>query len=80
MSLIKHRARQVYKELSYLAQFYPDPAYDLPRRVKACFRANMGLEGEKLERGVEKAEFIKKELEALYFLKKYRTMKNRYYN
>lgn len=33
-----------------------------------------------MEEGCKKAEFIVKELEALYFLKKYRVMKGRYYD
>lgn len=33
---------------------------------------------EKIRQGIQRAEYVKKEIEALYFLKKYRSMKNRY--
>ena len=33
---------------------------------------------EEIREGIKRAEFVKKEIEALYFLKKYRSMKQRY--
>jgi len=35
---------------------------------------------EKIRQGIKRAEFVKKEIEALYFLKKYRWMKHGYYS
>lgn len=35
---------------------------------------------EKIEKMIRHGEFVVKELEALYMLKKYRTLKRRYYN
>jgi len=36
-------------------------------------------EGE-IRKGVERAEFVKKEIEALYYLKRYRALRQRYDN
>jgi hypothetical protein len=33
---------------------------------------------EEIRQAIHRAEFVKKEIEALYFLKKYRSMKSRY--
>ena len=50
-------------------------------RVHGAFMRNRDLKDEEeIEQHLAKAEYIKKELEALYSLKKYRTMKNRYYS
>lgn len=66
-------------QLHYLARNYPDPTYPIHERLHSCFLAHVGADDAKVEAGILKAEFIKKELEALYFLKKYRAMKGRYY-
>lgn len=33
---------------------------------------------EEIEKGIRQAEYVKKEIEALYYLKKYRTMRRNY--
>jgi hypothetical protein len=32
----------------------------------------------KIKQGIERAEYVKKEIEALYYLKRYRTLRQRY--
>ncbi|GAA6060362.1 hypothetical protein JCM10212_004546 [Sporobolomyces blumeae] len=76
---LRFQARRLYKELFYLAKEYPDPNYPIHAKLHSCFLAHVGADRAKLEQGIHKAEFIKKELEALYSLKKYRAMKGRYY-
>lgn len=49
-------------------------------RLKNAFTKNRDVTDPKeVEKLIAKGEFVIKELEALYMLKKYRTMKRRYY-
>jgi hypothetical protein len=50
--------------------------------VHACFLATgkRVQTDEELQKAIDKANFVKKEAEALIFLKKYRQMKQRYYD
>jgi len=79
---LKFQARQLYKELHYLGRSYPDPSYRFHEKLRGCFgrHCNEKIQGneQELRRAIEKAEFVKKEIEALYFLKKYRAMLKRY--
>lgn len=56
--------------------------YDFFRpRLHAAFMKNKNeTDAEKIENMIKHGEFVKKEIEALYMLKKYRTLKRRYYN
>jgi hypothetical protein len=50
-------------------------------KVKKAFQRNSQLVSEEdIKKAVTRGEFVLKEMEALIFLQKYRTMKNRYYN
>jgi hypothetical protein len=61
------------EQLVYLGREYPDPSYRFNDRLHRCFAAHSGIDDpEKLQQAIAKAEFIKKELETLYFLKKAR--------
>lgn len=54
--------------------------YDFFRRkCHAAFMRNKDLNEKEAEEWVKKGDYIIKELESLYMLKKYRTMKRRYY-
>lgn len=49
-------------------------------RLKNAFLKNRDVtEPEKLDTLLKHGQFVTKEIEALYMLKKYRTLKNRYY-
>ena len=53
----------------------------LLRRIHDAFMRNKGLtDPEEIQQCLEKGDYIVKELEALYMLRKYRTIKNRYYD
>lgn len=58
---------------------YPQ-GYDFFRsRLKKAFQRNGNIsDPEQIRALVERGEFVVKEIEALYMLKKYRTLKNRY--
>jgi hypothetical protein len=66
-------------ELLYLGREYPlGFAYFRPRLHRAfASRAAVRDEAE-IRQGIEKAEYVKKEIEALYYLKRYRTLRKRY--
>ena len=60
---------------------YPK-GYDFFRNnLQKAFRKNkLETNPEKIEKMIAHGEFVKKELEALYMLRKYRTLKRRYYD
>ncbi|XP_063053648.1 LYR motif-containing protein 5B [Engraulis encrasicolus] len=71
---------QLYKNLLYLGREYPKGADYFRDRLRAAFMKNKDVQDpEKIKELVKRGEFVVKELEALYFLRKYRTMKKRYY-
>ncbi|EGG04466.1 uncharacterized protein MELLADRAFT_88863 [Melampsora larici-populina 98AG31] len=87
VNLLRNRARKVYKELINLSPHHPDPNYQLARKTRECFRSTMSrLESlqdqqtkeDELARAVAKAQWIRKEVEALIFLARYRELKRRY--
>jgi hypothetical protein len=71
---------QLYKNLLYMGKEYPK-GYDFFRtRAKAAFMKNKSVDDpEKIRLLIARGEFVLKELEALYYLRKYRTLKQRYY-
>lgn len=59
---------------------YPAGASWFRTRLHKAFSRNKAVEDPKeIKNLVKRAEFVVKELEALYSLRKYRSMKNRYY-
>ncbi|CAL8328795.1 unnamed protein product [Boreogadus saida] len=71
----------LYKHLLYLGRDYPKGATYFKERLKHSFMKNKDeTDPEKIRTLVKRGDFVIKELEALYFLRKYRTMKHRYYD
>ncbi|KAF1351926.1 hypothetical protein BDV97DRAFT_293461 [Delphinella strobiligena] len=64
---LRHQVIRIYKELLYLGREYPlGYAYFKPRLHEA-FSAKADLTDEKdIKKGIEAAEYVKKEIEALY--------------
>merc|ERR1712025_599079 len=76
----RSRVITLYKNLLYLGRDYPQ-GYDFFRsKCHATFLRNKDLEEDQVEEWLAKGDYIIKELEALYMLKKYRTLKRRYYD
>ncbi|KAF7283710.1 electron transfer flavoprotein regulatory factor orsai [Rhynchophorus ferrugineus] len=77
----KGRVKNLYKTLLYYGKDWPN-GYDYFRtRLHKVFLKNKDeVDPEKIEKMIKHGEFVIKEIEALYMLKKYRTMKRRYYN
>ncbi|KAI6386314.1 hypothetical protein MCOR23_011414 [Pyricularia oryzae] len=77
---LRRQVIAIYKELLNLGKDYPQGglAYFRPRLHKA-FMSNAHLRDEdKIREGIARAEFVQKEIEALYYLKRYRTLNKRY--
>ncbi|KAL2093580.1 hypothetical protein ACEWY4_010892 [Coilia grayii] len=71
---------QLYKNLLYLGKEYPKGADYFRDRLRAAFTKNKNVQDpEKIKELISRGEFVIKELEALYYLRKYRAMKKRYY-
>ena len=69
-----------FAQILYLARDWPDGYAALRDRAKRAFLINrQETDPRKIEQLIERAKYVAKEVEALYMLKKYRTMKRRYY-
>ncbi|OBT99793.1 hypothetical protein VE01_01976 [Pseudogymnoascus verrucosus] len=70
----------VYKELLNLGKDYPlGYSYFRPKLHKA-FSSQAGLTDEaEIRKALDRAYFVQKEIEALYYLKKYRSLRQSYY-
>lgn len=67
-------------KLLYLGREYPQGSAYFRDRLKSAFMKNKDVtDPEKIKNLVARGEFVIKEIEALYFLRKYRAMKKRYY-
>lgn len=76
----RNRVVNLYKTLLFLGRDYPH-GYDYFRtRLKRAFTKNKHVsDPEKIEVLIAHGNYVVKELEALYMLRKYRTLKRRYY-
>ncbi|PIO35232.1 hypothetical protein AB205_0152990 [Aquarana catesbeiana] len=71
---------KLYKNLLYLGREYPKGEIYFKERLKRAFIKNKDVtDPEKIKELVARGEFVVKEIEALYYLRKYRAMKQRYY-
>ncbi|THV02790.1 hypothetical protein K435DRAFT_775275 [Dendrothele bispora CBS 962.96] len=74
------RAIALYKELQRLGRDYPDPNYDIHGTIRRLFEKNKHLtDPSEIERALEHGEYMRKEILALYSLRKYRHLKRLYY-
>ncbi|KAI1637545.1 complex 1 protein [Biscogniauxia mediterranea] len=64
---LRRQVIAIYKELLHLGKHYPAGGLSYVRpRLHAAFMANAGLRDEdRIRQGIEKAEFVRKEIEAL---------------
>jgi hypothetical protein len=76
---LRQQVIHVYKELLEMGKSYP-LGYDYfrPRLHKAFSSQAHITDEEEIKKGIERAQYVKKEIEALYYLKKYRSMRQRY--
>uniref|UniRef100_T1IXW2 Complex 1 LYR protein domain-containing protein n=1 Tax=Strigamia maritima TaxID=126957 RepID=T1IXW2_STRMM len=77
----RSRVKNLYKTLLHLGKEYPKGYDYFKARVKPAFMRNKDItDPELIDQKIRHGEFVVKELEALYMLKKYRTLKRRYYD
>ena len=63
-----------------MAKDYPAGEHQFKEKLRETFVKNSKLTDEaEIEKKIELGEYVVKELEAMYHLKKYRTLKQRYY-
>ena len=68
-------------QLLYLGREYPKGNDYFRTKLKSAFMKNKDVTDPKhIETLIARGEFVIKELEALYMLRKYRTLKKRYYS
>ena len=68
-------------QLLYLGREYPLGADYFNKKLKAEFMKNKDVTDPKeIKKLIARGKYISKEIEALYSLKKYRTLKRRYYD
>lgn len=68
-------------QLQYMGREYPGGPEAFRIKCHNAFLKNsQETDPEKITKMINLGEFVAKELEALYHLKKYRAMKNRYYS
>ncbi|KAL7638936.1 UNVERIFIED_CONTAM: hypothetical protein RMT77_010470 [Armadillidium vulgare] len=76
----KTKVIQLYKTLLFLGREYP-MGYDYFRtKLKKAFIKNRNVtDPAEINVLISRGEYVIKEIEALYMLRKYRTLKKRYY-
>ncbi|GFQ67440.1 electron transfer flavoprotein regulatory factor 1 [Trichonephila clavipes] len=80
-SSTRSRVIQLYKNMLFLGRDYPKGYEYFRNRAKESFMKHKDVkDSHELEILLIKGQYIIKELEALYMLKKYRTLKKRYYS
>ncbi|XP_071756227.1 LYR motif-containing protein 5B [Centroberyx gerrardi] len=71
---------RLYKNLLHLGREYPKGGDYFRDRLRAAFTKNKSVQDpQQIKEMIARGEYVMKELEALYYLKKYRAMKKRYY-
>ncbi|CAD6884254.1 unnamed protein product [Tilletia controversa] len=76
---LRPQAIALYKRLHRLGREYPDPNYRFLEKLRNASSRNAHLtEDAEVQKVLDLGNFIEKEIETLYSLKKYRTMKRRY--
>ncbi|XP_069764563.1 electron transfer flavoprotein regulatory factor 1-like isoform X2 [Narcine bancroftii] len=70
---------KLYKNLLHLGKEYPKGADYFKEHLKKAFMKNRDVtDPDQIKELIARGEFVIKELEALYYLRKYRAMKQRY--
>ncbi|MPC32294.1 LYR motif-containing protein 5 [Portunus trituberculatus] len=77
----KSQVIQLYKNLLYLGREYPMGYEYFREKLKNAFLKNRNeTDPRRITEMIARGEYVIKEIEALYMLRKYRTLKRRYYD
>ncbi|KAJ3006081.1 LYR motif-containing protein 5 [Thoreauomyces humboldtii] len=76
------QVKALYKQLIYMGREYPGGgiAYFRPKLKKAFMAKRDMRDPEEIDKALKQGDYIIKELEALWFLRKYRHVKQKYYD
>ncbi|KAF8362062.1 hypothetical protein PRIPAC_88985 [Pristionchus pacificus] len=78
---LRQRVVDLYKTLHYMGREYPTGSKWFHDRLKRAFMKNVEeTDPQKISKMCDHGDFVVKELEAMYSLRKYRAMKQRYYD
>lgn len=78
---LRFAVKHLYKQLLYLGRDYPAGEEYFKKKLKQAFLKNKDVsDPEKIKMLIARGEYVIKEVEALYMLRKYRTLKQRYYS
>ncbi|KAI9490013.1 hypothetical protein BDB00DRAFT_571290 [Zychaea mexicana] len=79
-SPLRSQVIALYKQLAYLGREYPLGYENFFRpRLKSAFLKKRDLtDEEEIKKSIALGEYVCKELETLYYLRKYRAMRRRY--
>jgi len=77
---LRYKVKFLYKELLYLGRDYPLGYTDYFRpRLHSAFMKNKDITSDdEIEKCIKIGEYVKKEIEMLYYLKRYRTLRKTY--
>ncbi|KAL5598779.1 uncharacterized protein BROUX77_005812 [Berkeleyomyces rouxiae] len=76
---LRHQVIKSYKELLFIGRDYPLGFKYFRDRLHKAYAAKSHLRDEaEIREGLRRAEFVKKEITTLYYLKKYRTLRHTY--
>lgn len=77
--VLRQQVINVYKELLEMGAHHPRGYHYFRDRLHKAFASHAHLTDEReIREGIKRAEFVKKEIEALYYLKRYRSLRQRY--
>ncbi|KAI6646147.1 LYR motif-containing protein 5 [Oopsacas minuta] len=80
MSSQRRVVLQLYRELLFMGREYPMGFLFFRERLRKVFQKNKTVEDyEQISNLIKRGNFVIKELEAMYKLRKYRTLKKNYY-
>lgn len=81
-SSLSHRVKLLYKNFLHYGKDWPGRGGqdEFRQRLKAAFLKNKDVTSDQeIEKLIGRGEYVLKEIDALYRLKKYRAMKRNYY-
>ncbi|XP_078494922.1 LYR motif-containing protein 5B-like [Ciona intestinalis] len=78
---LRHAVKQLYKTLIFIGREYPKGGIYFRDKCHAAFMKNKDVtDPAEIKMLISRGEYVVKELEALYRLRKYRTLRKRYYD
>ena len=78
---LKIAVKNLYRQLYHLGKEYPAGKEYFHAKLHQAFMKNKDVKDpQQIQQLIDRGNYVGKELEALYMLRKYRTLKKRYYS